>query len=696
MPTPARTGTTSTPTLPSITETQLDPYAYTGGSVDGSNVVAAWQHATGSGVAVAVIDDGFTPSLLAQFDSADSASFGAAGIGEPSGGFHGTTTSGLIGDAGSATTPVGLAPGATIVGMKVDFAGGSFSEMVSALTAAMPVAAVINNSWGLTGYGNGAPGQAGMAPWYAAVQSAVASARGGLGDTVVFAAGNDRANADTVSLQPIVDDPRVIAVAATNRDGTVASFSNPGPGLLVAAEGNGVTVTLPSGTTSQAAGTSYAAPAVSAIVAMMLQANPNLGWRDVQAILAESAYAPLASASGFSTNAASGWNGGGMHFSNDLGFGVVDANVAVNLARAWTAQSTSANQATLSATQARSLSVAVNGNAYSTVSLSGGMRVQHVQVHIDDINLPVAFTKLVLTSPSGTQSVLLDHAGLSGGTDLTGGLDLSGDTISSNAFWGEAAAGTWTLSVQDAGGQTVGQVQDWTLTATGDPTTAAPPPLVYTPEFARLAAAAPARTQVGPGATGATTIDAIALPGPTYLNLNGGGGMIDGVGVTVQPGLQTLNADGSTGMVFAMMPRAGGSVVGGDGVTIVYGGGGADRISAGLGTTLVWALGDPGLTFIGGGGQAVVHAGHGAVDVQAGSGPTQLVLTNGGAGGLETLSNYTASVDTVDLVGYAPGAAATAIATQTSDGHGGSLLHLADGTRIDVAGVAHASQSLFA
>ena len=146
MPTTTRTGAASTPTLPSIAETQLDPYAYTGGSVDGSNVVAAWQHATGSGVTVAVIDDGFTPSLLAQFDSTDSTSFGAAGIGEPSGGFHGTTTSGLIGDAGSATTPIGLAPGATILGMKVDFNGGSVSEMESALAAAAPLAPVINNS----------------------------------------------------------------------------------------------------------------------------------------------------------------------------------------------------------------------------------------------------------------------------------------------------------------------------------------------------------------------------------------------------------------------------------------------------------------------------------------------------------------------------------------------------------------------
>ncbi|WP_368735133.1 S8 family serine peptidase, partial [Escherichia coli] len=64
-------------------------------------------------------------------------------------------------------------------------------------------------------------------------------------------------------------------------------------------------------------GTSAAAPQVTGTVALMLEANPNLGWRDVRTILAMSAEQPTAIAT--VTNGASNWNGGGMRFSNDTG-----------------------------------------------------------------------------------------------------------------------------------------------------------------------------------------------------------------------------------------------------------------------------------------------------------------------------------------------------------------------------------------
>src|SRR5206468_6417226 len=97
----------------------------------------------------------------------------------------------------------------------------------------------------------------------------------------------------------------------------------------------------PSGTgaddyTDQFGGTSAAGPMVTGVVALMLEANPAIGWRDVQNILAASAKhtgsafgatSPGTNENGnWFLNGAANWNGGGMHFSNDYGYGKVDAH----------------------------------------------------------------------------------------------------------------------------------------------------------------------------------------------------------------------------------------------------------------------------------------------------------------------------------------------------------------------------------
>jgi len=43
------------------------------------------------------------------------------------------------------------------------------------------------------------------------------------------------------------------------------------------------------------------------------------------------------------SQASTNWNGGALHFSNDYGFGLVDAKAAVRLAETWVVQSTSEN-----------------------------------------------------------------------------------------------------------------------------------------------------------------------------------------------------------------------------------------------------------------------------------------------------------------------------------------------------------------
>jgi subtilisin-like proprotein convertase family protein len=694
-----------------IPETQLDGYTYattapTSSTVYGSNFVSAWNVATGTGVTVGLIDSGFDPTVLQNWSSL-SWTFVGGGAAPPSGTYHGITTSGVIGAPGSNSGPIGVAVNSIILGLKVAFGNFSeypFSTYVEALTYGAKYASAVNNSWAISGYGQGAANQSYYAPWYSALQTAVSSDRNGLGTIVVMAGGNDRADANDVGLQPITSDPREIAVAASTSAGVVASFSTPGAGLLTSAIGVNVLAPEPGLDSDQnyyiMYGTSFSAPQITGLVALMLQANPNLGWRDVQEIIADASYAPPPSAAGFVTNGATGWNGGGMHFSNDLGFGVVDANVAVNLALAWTEQSTSANLLETTAQQTAAFKVNAGTTAASRLQFTTNERIQHVQVTLNDTGLLAAYTKLILVSPDGTQSVLINQTGMVSGTDETGGLDLTGNTITSNAFWGENAQGTWTLEAQNLNG-TVATVSNWSLTVWGDAGATVADPLVYTPEFAALAASSPARQIVSDAGTASRTLDLIALPNQTTLNLNGGAGVLDGVAVTVKAGLLNVNAEGSTGALTITTAAAGSSVVAGNGTTTIYGGGGSDTIQAGSGAMTAWMNADTKMSFIGSSGTETVYTGSGQLAFTAGSGNDTIVIQAGSgataasSNTYDVLTGLTTASDHIQFSGYSSLQVAMATFQDKSDGNGGTLVTMSSGARIDFVGISQSTTSQF-
>ena len=95
-------------------------------------------------------------------------------------------------------------------------------------------------------------------------------------------------------------------VAAAQQNGDVETYSNPGSNVLISAPvnrtGAGLTTTsdvqdVPAGRLGYVngsistgfSGTSAAAPMISGTVALMLEANPDLDWRDIQHILIDTA-----------------------------------------------------------------------------------------------------------------------------------------------------------------------------------------------------------------------------------------------------------------------------------------------------------------------------------------------------------------------------------------------------------------------
>ncbi|MCT7960981.1 S8 family serine peptidase [Laspinema sp. D1] len=116
------------------------------------------------------------------------------------------------------------------------------------------------------------------------------------GVVAVFASGNEGPARATQPSDPAIRaaEGLGIAVGAVDRDRRVAPFSNPagsavGPYPFLVAPGVGIRSTTPNQSYFTIDGTSMAAPYVSGVVALMLQANPNLTPAEVEGILIETA-----------------------------------------------------------------------------------------------------------------------------------------------------------------------------------------------------------------------------------------------------------------------------------------------------------------------------------------------------------------------------------------------------------------------
>ena len=263
----------------------------------------AWPRATGRGVVVAVIDSGvdFSHPDLAANRWTNPAETCGNGVDDDGNGFvddchgwdfgyddptpfnpgahaHGTHVAGIVAaEANNGIGVAGVAPNATIMDLNVGTltASGQPSITSSALARAIRYAAdngadVINLSLGTP---PGTPRSA-----LSIVDSAIVHA-GNQGVLVVVAAGNDSVSLDAASVWPAsYDFPHVLTVSATAPDETLASFSNYGSVVDLAAPGHVILSTAPAanGNYLFMSGTSQATPVVAGVAALRLELDPSL------------------------------------------------------------------------------------------------------------------------------------------------------------------------------------------------------------------------------------------------------------------------------------------------------------------------------------------------------------------------------------------------------------------------------------
>ena len=226
----------------------------------------AWAMSVGSGVVVAVVDSGVEashPDLQGSVLTGANTVWGdsSPATTDPHG--HGTHVAGTIAaHANNGVGVAGLAPGAVILPIKALDAGGSgyTSDVADGIVWATDNGAhVINLSLG--GSPNGI------------IEGAVNYALS-KGRTVVAASGNQGASS---SGYPAAY-PGVISVSALDTSGTgMASFSNRGANVDLAAPGQGILSTVPGGGYASYSGTSMAAPHVAAAAALVLAQTPTVG-----------------------------------------------------------------------------------------------------------------------------------------------------------------------------------------------------------------------------------------------------------------------------------------------------------------------------------------------------------------------------------------------------------------------------------
>lgn len=436
---------------------------------------------SGSGVVVAIVDDGLDSAHSAfsgryREDLALNLQDGPAsdGSARSADDNHGTAVAGLaVAGQGNPCGP-GVAYNADLTSIRLISATTTDILESSALGHRRDVIDIFNCSWG--------PDQTNglrLAPMgfftRQSLLNSITEGRAGKGNIFVWASGNSGEAGANVNYDGYANSRYTIAVGAVDRTGLHSPWSVPGAALMVVAPSGdysaGVVTTDRTGAAGFApgdchsffTGTSASAPMVTGVVALMLEANPGLRWRDVQHILALTAVINDPTDAGWITNTA------GFRFNDKYGFGRVDATAAVQLASVWHPL-----PAELTRTYPRSaLNQPIPDNGHpieSQILVAEDLRLEHVEVVFRSTHTDWGQLEIELHRPSGIYSRLLNAR-------QDRNRQYSEWRFMTLRHWGESASGTWTLRVRDTVSGVTGNIKDWELILHGTAANAASAPI---------------------------------------------------------------------------------------------------------------------------------------------------------------------------------------------------------------------------
>ena len=280
-----------------------------------------------------------------------------------------------------------------------------------------------------------------------ALTTGITQGRQGKGIVYVFASGNAFNKGDTTNFQSYTNSRLVISVGAVAKDRTHASYSTPGASIFITGPGgdsdslsNHITIGIGGRCKNAGIGTSFACPVVSGVVALVLEANPNLTWRDVQYVLAQTSQRvddPQDTTAYL--NAAGYWH------STWYGFGIVNAEAAVALARNW--KLVGQEQMILAETGLLNRPIVDDQSSFLetsvTVEAPASFSLESVELQLDIDSIARGQLEIILTSPQGTRSIV------SPGRRPENSQVSDRWKLMTVRNWGENPNGVWKLTIVD-------------------------------------------------------------------------------------------------------------------------------------------------------------------------------------------------------------------------------------------------------
>lgn len=430
-------------------------------------------------------------------------------------GDHGTSVAGIIGAvANNGIGGRGVAPRSRLRGFNY-LGTNSDAEEALGFSDDKPRSSdvdIFNMSYGTLPYlGN-------SSSWtYNLYQRGVTDLRDGLGALYVKSAGNsffacesvehtirDEIGCSSSNGDPTHSLPFLVVVGALNASDTRAGYSSTGSNLWISAPAGEYGARFPASISTDQQGrdrgyvilsnrglaiddilnptgnyistfngTSAAAPNASGAIAVLLSVNPSLTWRDVKYILAKTARkvdpniqpVRIAFGGGRPHVLQHSWiqNSAGYNFHNWFGFGAINLDDAVALAR--THQPDSLGTFTKSDDYRNRSTIAIpdyySDGVESRISVTGfsdSANIEAVVLKLEGSHNFMPDMGITLISPDGTESIV---------NQVFNDFLIHNTTFSwnllSNAFYGESPNGDWTLKIVDAAPDDTGTITEWSL-----------------------------------------------------------------------------------------------------------------------------------------------------------------------------------------------------------------------------------------